>query len=159
MQIVKNLLFSFLADIITGSVESYVGHTLQPYLEKRSSEPVFVIQHMTVGISGEFPFSFLMMEIILVEIHYSLVKHWDGKCRILCVLVLMKFEAFSIFSNCNACAGFLPQNSTILFNIFRKYQDNHHNQYVTQCICILNVVPHVLRTVQCFRCYMQSPKI
>lgn len=91
MQIVKNLLFSFLADIITGSVESYVGH------EKRSSEPVYVIQHMTVGISGEFPFSFLMMENILVEIHYSLVKHWDGKCRILCVLVLMKFEAFSIF--------------------------------------------------------------
>lgn len=108
MQIVKNLLFSFLADIITGSVESYVGHTLKSYLEKRSSEPVYVIQHMTVGISGEFPFSFLMIENISVEIHHSLVKHWDGKCRILCVLVLMKFEAFSIFSNCNACAGFLP---------------------------------------------------
>lgn len=83
MQIVKNLLFSFLADIITGSVESYVGHTLKPYLEKRSSEPVYVIQHMTVGISGEFPFSFLMMENILVENYHSLVKHWDGKCRIL----------------------------------------------------------------------------
>lgn len=104
MQIVENLFFSFLADIITGSVESYVGHTLQPDIVKRDLQSLY----MTVGISGEFPFLFLMLENILVEIHHSLVKHRDGKCRILCVFVLMKFEAFSISLNCNVCAGFFP---------------------------------------------------
>lgn len=75
---------------------------------------------MTVGISGEFPFSFLMMENILVEIHYSLVKHWDGKCRILCVLVLMKFEAFLFFQIAMHVLAFSLRIAPFCFIYFEK---------------------------------------
>lgn len=132
------------------------AYTSARHRKKRSSEPVYVIQLMTVGISGEFPFLFLMLENILVEIHHSLVKHRDGKCRILCVFVLMKFEAFSISMYVLAFSLRIAPFYSIYF---KKYQENQHNKHVTQCIGRLNVVPHVLRTVQCFLCYMPSPKI
>lgn len=99
--------FAFLADIITGSADPYMGHTLEPDIFKRGDLHGPYMWFIT-GL--QVPLVNCLFRIWCWKIYWwnSITASWSfglGNAEFICV-DFMTFTAFSISSNFNACTGF-----------------------------------------------------